>query len=200
MKKTWLPCIWILLAALLATVAPAPSSMAAEEPPIEYVSFRLGVYSPQHNEMSDYKEGINGELYYGYYFRKHIIFELGIGYFNTESNANPPGSISLDVLDIQYNVKATVHLGPVELYGGPGIALYYAKATYETFGEESDWEGGYGYGLVAGANLDLSKEWFAGIEGKYLWAKIDDPLLPTSGNLSAHIDGLTGTLVLGYRF
>jgi outer membrane protein W len=65
----------------------------------------------------------------------------------------------------------------------------------------TDTNGGLGYHVLAGANFNITREWFVGIEGKYFWAKTTDPIATVPpGFFGTHLDGIMATASIGYRF
>ena len=51
-----------------------------------YVAGKMGVYSPQSNDLEGFDNGFNGEIAIGHYFSRNFAGEFGIGYFNTGGN------------------------------------------------------------------------------------------------------------------
>ena len=191
---------WAAIMLLLSIVlihSFAHPSVAADTIPKQYLLLKLGVYSPQSDDMKVYNDGFNGEIYYGRYFHQNFSSELGAGYFR--SNSSDP-SFNIKVFDILYNIKGIYRIGRVELFAGPGVGLYFAKGYNPPFGTTSEWKAAFGYHLLAGCHVDVSKEWFVGIEGKYFWATTKDPMIPQGGSFGTHLDGLLGTATAGWRF
>jgi opacity protein-like surface antigen len=182
---------------ILLALSYISSSAAADATPNQYLLLKLGGYSPQHNDMEDYSDGFNGELYYGRYFYQNFSSELGAGYFR--SNISDP-SFSIKVFDILYNIKGIYRIGRVELFAGPGVGIYFAKGYSPPSGATTEWNTAFGYHVLAGGSIDVSKEWVLGLEGKYFWAKTKDPVIPQGGVFGTHLDGFVGTATVGWRF
>ena len=194
----------LLLSAVLIPSFARPSA-AADLEPKQYLQLKLGYYLPQHDEMEDYNDGFNGEIYYGRYINKNFSSELGAGYFksNAKSTTNFPASVTdvtIETFDILYNVKGIYRIGRVELFVGPGVGVYFSKGYDFATASETEWKPAFGYHVLAGCNFDLSKAWFLGIEGKYFWAQTKDPIIPQGGAIGTHLDGLVGNATVGWRF
>jgi opacity protein-like surface antigen len=186
----------LFLTILLASVFACPS-VATDTEQKQYLLLKLGGYFPQHSDMEDYNDGFNGELYYGRYFHQYVSSELGAGYFR--SNISDP-SFNIKVFDILYNIKGIYRIGRIELFAGPGVGLYFAKGYSPPSGLTTEWNTAFGYHVLAGGSIDLSTEWFLGLEGKYFWAKTKDPVIPQGGVFGTHLDGIMATASVGYRF
>ena len=178
----------------------APPSVAADPEPKQYLLLKLGGYFPQSNDMNDYNDGFNGEIYYGRYFHKNFSSELGAGYFKSDSNDTSLGDVTIKTFDILYNIKGVYRIGRLELFAGPGVGLYFTKGYDFSSGSTTEWKPGFGYHVLAGCSFDVSTEWFLGLEGKYFWATTQDPIIPQGGTFGTHLDGLVGTATLGWRF
>jgi opacity protein-like surface antigen len=175
-------------------------SVAADPEPKQYLLLKLGGYFPQSNDMNDYNDGFNGEIYYGRYFHKNFSSELGAGYFKSDSNDTSLGDVTIKTFDILYNIKGIYRIGRLELFAGPGVGLYFTKGYEFSSGSTTEWKPAFGYHVLAGCSFDVSTEWFLGLEGKYFWATTQDPIIPQGGAFGTHLDGLVGTATLGWRF
>jgi len=175
-------------------------SVAADTEQKQYLLLKLGGYFPQSDEMKDYNDGFNGEIYYGRYFHKNFSSELGAGYFKSTTSESTLGFVDVKVFDIIYNLKGVYRIGRLELFAGPGVGLYFAKGYYPSITTTTEWKPAFGYHVLAGCSFDVSTEWFLGLEGKYFWATTQDPIIPQGGAFGTHLDGLVGTATLGWRF
>ena len=211
MRRTVETAAKMLLMAFVFVLIPVGYSGATDSDPKNYLLLKLGAYSPQHDDLDHFNEGFNGEIYYGRYFHKHFASELGVGYFKSNGSKQlSPITLKEDelkVFDILYTIKAVLPIGRLELFAGPGIGWYYAKANSVIstdgipVGFGSDARGGFGFHVLAGANFNITPNWFMGIEGKYFWAKTDTTIetIP-AGFFGSHLDGLVGTASMGWRF
>ena len=181
----------------------AKFTFAEEQNPKNYLVFKGGVYLPQHDEMKDYNDGFNGEIFYGRYFAKNFASELGIGYHKSSATFNYSTVISgspisghvddtIKVFDIIYTVKGIYQIGNLELFAGPGVGVYFAKSYIEgdlninippgftasgPFSATSEWNTAFGYRFLVGGNYNITPGWFLGVEGKYFWATTKDPII-----------------------
>jgi opacity protein-like surface antigen len=174
----------LLLVAVLLGLAPA---VALAVPP-NAVSLKAGAYFPQADDVDEFDTGFNGEISFTRYVHPNFALELGIGYFTSEED-----SAELTSYPFTLNLKAIYPFLGAELYALAGIGAYYVKAEDNGF-DENDTVFGYQLGL--GANFDITPVVFIGAEGKYFWAKPDFGA-PVN---EAKIDGIQGTVNLGYRF
>lgn len=228
MRRTDKTAARMLLLVFVFVLIPVGYSSATESDPKNYLLLKLGAYSPQHDHLDYFDEGFNGEFYYGRYFHKNFASELGFGYFTSSGKKSysvtspTPGATAtllqedqLKVVDILYTVKGILPIGRLELFAGPGIGVYFAKVnsvvtitttiplvgTVVTKEAGDDLKSAFGLHVLAGANFNITPEWFVGVEGKYFWAKTDKTLGPiAAGFFGSHLDGLVGTASLGWRF
>ncbi len=206
MKTIWSSTAIMLLLSVVLIPFFAHPSAAADLEPKQYLLLKLGYYLPQHDDLEDYHDGFNGEIYYGRYMNKNFSSELGAGYFksNSKITSTSPANVTIKTFDILYNLKGIYRIGRVELFAGPGVGVYFTKGyeytSASTPASETEWKPAFGYHVLAGCSFDLSKAWFLGIEGKYFWAKTNDPVIPQSGAFGTHLDGLVGNATVGWRF
>lgn len=203
MKKTSI--LFLLLAVALIGISSAAS--AEEEKPANYVLLKAGIYSPSMSfdlnnfnggrEHLDSKTGFAGEVAVGHYFLPILAIELGAGYFESDgSPAAQPGETKLRVVPLIATGKVFLPLGIFEPYGLAGIGAYISDL--EVSGTTNNFQGStevtYGFHAGAGFNINFSKNIFAGLEGKYLWAE------PSFGGQHVKLDGFVTTADLGFRF
>jgi opacity protein-like surface antigen len=199
----------LFLPAIVLALAAARPAMAEDTGTRQYVSLKLGAYFPMHDDTEDFDPGFNGEIYYGRYFRNNYAAELGMGFFKSDGEVTTAtGSLdaTLDVIDFAYTFKWVVPVGKLELFVGPGIGLYFAKSNFTvssgtvTTNVESDWNTGFGLHVLAGMNYDFRADWFLGLEGKYIFVKTKDSIIPQGDAFGSHLDGVVASAVLGWRF
>jgi len=200
MRKKWSCTATMLLLSVVLVPIFAHPSVAADLEPKQYLLLKLGYYLPQSNEMEEYHDGFNGEIYYGRYINKNLSSELGVGYFKSNSKNSTPGDFNIKTFDILYNVKGIYRIGRVELFAGPGVGVYFTKGYEFNFATTTEWEPAFGYHVLAGCNIDVSTAWFLGFEGKYFWASTKDPIIPQGGAFGTHLDGFVGNATVGWRF
>jgi len=219
----------------------AKFTFAEEQNPKNYLVFKGGAYLPQHDEMKDYNDDFNGEIFYGRYFAKNFASEFGIGYFKSGATFNystvQSGSLisghiddTIKVFDILYTIKGIYQIGNnLEIFAGPGVGVYFAKSYIEGSANDlipifnippiftvsgptsatSEWNTAFGFHFLAGGNYNVTPNWFLGVEGKYFWATTKDPIILQSvanglprvvGSFGTHLDGISVTASLGWRF
>lgn len=204
MKKTSI--LFLLLSvALIGITSPA----SAEDKPANYVLLKGGIYSPSSSyhlrdfnngdslSNLDSKTGFAGEVAVGHYFLPMLAVELGAGYFQSKgSPAAEPGEARLKVVPLVATGKVLLPLGIFEPYGLFGIGAYITDLDVD--GNTDNFQGSTNitYGLHAGAglNINLQKNMFVGVEGKYLWAE------NSFGGQHLELDGFVTTAQIGYRF
>lgn len=201
--------ILVALAVLLPSITPAAYAGDDDLPPnSRYVVIKGGYYSPGENyDMNDFnagttsrietKTGINGEIALGQYADEKTALELGIGYFQSRGYpAGETGSTSLKAIPLVITAKGFVPFGAFLPYIELGIGGYLTKleVSGNTGSFSSESKATYGFHAGAGFDIDLGDIIFIGIEGRYLWAKAD-----YSGQ-RVKLDGLMGTINLGYRY
>lgn len=189
--------------------AAIPSTGAAFD---NYVAGKMGIYSPQSNDLEGFDNGFNGEIALGHYFNRSLAGEVGLGYFSTGGSfygyngydGYYSDDISFDVVPVTVSLKPVLPLNRyVEIYGIGGIGAYFVNATIETTGQYtgrysvSDDKTVFGAHLGGGMTFNVDKRLFFGAETKYLWADVD-----FNGNLEGHVDlnGFIFTANIGYRF
>jgi len=196
--------IMALAAILVGVVTPA----LAQVKPANYLTIKAGVYSPsESNDLNDFnsgnttsldsKTGFAGELAVGHYFLPMVALELGAGYFQSEgSAAAQPGETKLKVVPVTATGKVLFPIGVFEPYGLFGIGAYFTDL--DVSGNTGNFSGSseitYGLHAGGGVNLNFGNEMFAGLEGKYLWAK------PSFGGQDIKLDGFITTANIGFRF
>lgn len=177
-----------------------------------YVVGKMGLYSPQSNDLEGFDNGFNGEIALGHYFNRNFAGEVGLGYFSTGGNfygyngydGSFSDDISFDVVPITVSLKPVLPLSSnVEIYGIGGIGAYFVNGKIERSGQYtghysvSDDKTTFGAHLGGGITFSMDKRLFFGGEVKYLWANVD-----FNGNLEGNVDlnGFIFTANVGYRF
>lgn len=172
------------------------------------VTLKGGVYSPQKDPVKEFDTGLNGEISIGGYFKTNFLFELGVGYFETEGDgvvvlpggANIPADVKLTVIPVTASIKWLYPTGSFEPYVEAGTGVYVADIDLSGGGVSlSDRYTNFGVHLGLGANFDITKRVFVGVEGRYLWMA-EHKFKLGQGTEDVELDGITGTLNLGYRF
>jgi outer membrane protein W len=172
------------------------------------VTLKGGIYSPQQDPVKDFGSGLNGEISFGGYYTPNSIFELGVGYFETEGDgvivlpggAIIPADVKLTVIPVTASIKWLYPSGSFEPYVEAGAGVYVADTDISGGGVSlSDRYTNFGVHLGLGANFDITKRVFIGVEGRYLWMA-EHKFKLGQGTEDVELDGVTGTINLGYRF
>jgi outer membrane protein W len=203
MKRTRFASL-IFAVALIGSTLPA----FAAEKPSNYVLLKGGIYSPSNaydvhdfnagqTDRLDSKTGFAGEVAVGHYFLPMVAVELGAGYFESKgSPAAQPGEAKFKVVPVVATAKVCIPLGIFEPYGLAGIGAYFTALDVDGTTDNFHGSTKVTYGLHAGAgfNVNVTDSVFAGVEGKYLWAR------PSYGGQDVKLDGFVTTVDIGLRF
>ena len=195
------------------------NAIAAEDgSKLNYAQIKMGAFKPTSGfDNAGYDTGFDGSIAYGRYLTKHLILEGAIDGSlsrNKLSSANNTiGDYSqkndIGVTAFLLTLKEEYSIGHFNLYGGGGIGAYYAnlysKVDTNRFGtfnkDESDTV--FGAHLVAGANYDITQNWFLGLEGTYRWTgkvKINGSAATVPVTYNDDLNGYTIAASVGYRF
>lgn len=191
--------LFLVLAVALIGIAP---SVSVAENPSNYVVLKGGLYSPSkdfdigatHFELDD---GFVAEVAVGHYFAPIFATEFGVGYFESKASpAVPAGEVKFKVVPVTLTGKVLFPLGPIEPYGEFGIGGYITEAEVSgTIGNfTGSTKGVFALHAGGGVNVNVARNLFLGVEGRYLWAK------PSFGGQDIKLDGFTVTADLGFRF
>ena len=194
----------VLTVILLGIALPA----SAENKPANYVLLKGGLYSPSltsninnfnggSTSRLDSKTGFAGEVAVGHYFLPILALELGGGYFESKgSPAAEPGESRLKVVPVVATGKVLIPIGPIEPYWLFGVGAYFTDMHVQ--GNTGNFHGStkitYGLHAGAGINFNITKNFFLGAEGKYIWSR------PKFGGDDVKLDGFIVTADLGFRF
>lgn len=191
-------------AAVLVVLFSVFASIPAHAKPLSpnYATLKLGGYFPQHSDLDNFDSGFNGEIALGHLVAPGFGFEVGVGYFETKGDFTSPvvsGSEKFKVVPVTLSLKGQTFFQQFEPYIEAGIGVYFIKdelsGTVLGFPvSESDNDTQVGLHLGLGANFNVTRQVFLGLEGKYLWLKTD-----TFG-VDVRMDGITLTGNIGFRF
>ncbi|MBI5641492.1 MAG: porin family protein [Nitrospirae bacterium] len=138
--------------------------------------------------------GFNAEVALGHYYSPHVAVEIGTGYFHDGVNKGYGNEIK--GMPFIVTAKALYPIKGFELFAGGGLGLYLAEFHGQYRGivaEESD--AVFGGHIQAGVNADVARNFFVGLEGKYVFTgKADFKIL------ESRVGGHTVTVDFGYRF
>lgn len=220
-STTVLPSLTAVLVAALLGLAPTPSNAAdtagsagasqtasTRDMTSNYMILKGGIYSPSmsfdldrfnngNRTQLDSKTGFAGEVAFGHYFLPFLAVELGAGYFESKGAAAAGlNEAKLKVVPLIATGKVFLPLGIFEPYGLAGIGAYITDldVSSNTAGVEGSTEITYGFHAGAGFNINFTRNFFAGLEGKYLWAE------PSFGGQHIQLDGFITTASIGFKF
>lgn len=212
----------LILLGIMTTLGLVPLAAEAGRPG-NYVALKGGIYSPSSTFNlgnldiettldADTKTGVSGEVAFGHFFLPTLAMELGIGYFKgTGSFAGvtpvaPRHQVDFDVIPVLVSAKAFIPVGQVDPYGELGIGAYFT--SFDVADNLNSFSGNTTFGIHAGGgmNVNVSRNAFIGVEGRYVWAE------PSFGGQTIKLNdedytlndfdlnGFTTTLALGYSF
>ena len=196
----------ITLAAVSLCFAVSPVAFGSELEGV--VTLKGGVYSPQKDPVKDFDTGPNGEISIGGYLTRNFLVELGVGYFETEGDGAVvlpggtvvPAEVTFTVIPVTATIKWLYRTGSFEPYVEAGGGVYVADIDLSGGGVDiTDRYTNFGVHLGLGANVDITKRVFVGVEGRYLWIA-EHKFELGQGTEDVELDGMTGTINLGYRF
>jgi outer membrane protein W len=171
-----------------------------------YFVMKAGGYFPNSSDLGGFNNGFNGEVAYGRYFSPNLAAELALGYFATSGSGSGTfdGVTSAATADI-YTIPLTLALKAIypidqwEIYAIGGAGAYFCNAKVNYSGGSPDNSAtAFGGFLGAGFNYNMDRNWFLGVEGKYLWVKPEFTFFNVKDSVA--IDGWTVTGNLGFRF
>ncbi len=207
--------------------APAPSDgkvlaqpvkKVADQPdPTNYFILKGGAFWPK-GDLQPLGTGFTGEFAYGWRFSQYAAVELGSGYLNLGKTLrqSDPDFGTITNKQTVYAVPLTLALKPIipitkefEVFGLIGAGGYYINNsnTFTIPGEGSvKWTGHsvtYGGFVGAGVNYNLTRNWFVGVEGKYLSTarpKYTTNIFGERLVYNFRTEGIISTFNVGYRF
>lgn len=205
-KKLWA----VILAVALLSIAPAALAQPDDNfagRPANYLVIKAGMYDPSNDFQIrgpggtgidiNSETAFDGEVAIGHYFLPFLAFELGAGYLeNKGTAAGQTGTAKLKVVPVVLSGRLIAPLGPVEPYiiGGVGAYLTDFNADVSTSTASGATKITYGLHAGAGVNFDITRWFFFGAEGRYLWSE------PSFEGRDIKLDGFTATGDLGFRF
>ncbi len=221
MKSGTVGALLFLLAFTLSSEAHAQQPAARQAFPnsrpdySNYLVLKGGIFYPQ-GDLKNLDTGFNGELAYGFRLSKYAALEIGSGYFDAGSTVHPSlsgsgSSLQGDVyaIPLTFSIRAIAPFSSqFEMYGLAGGGGYYvhSKGTLivaagrVSGSEDTAVAGGF---LGAGATYNFAGGFFLGLESKYLWTTNTHVKGTVDGvrfNADVKIEGVQGTLNLGFRF
>lgn len=190
MKKIFLP-ICVVLFFAFSSLAFAQSN---------YIVGKIGSYTPESNDLTGFDTDFTGEVAVGHYLSPNFAVEAGVGYLQTSGdvvvsdsqvffarediNATFLEGTAKLVFPVPYGYYSTEYRPFMDFYVGAGGGVYFAHDNFlgnDTVG---------GVHVLGGVDFDVDRNFFLGLEAKYLWARPFD----------TSIDGFIFSGDIGYRF
>jgi outer membrane protein W len=186
---------------------------------LNYLAVKGGIYSPT-GDLDDFNfdSAFNGEVAYGRYFNPNFAMEIGAGYFKSDASISGVDPIfggsyaeedEIKVIPIILSGKGIYPSGNFELYGEIGIGIYLADfegvVSHTVLGtiRLDDNDTVFGVNLGVGANYNITKKVFIGVEGKYILttdAEFQGTALGIPFKVESDLNGFILTGNLGFRF
>ena len=190
----------ILVLSIVLLIVSAASISFAQDRKGGYIAIKPGAYFPTGDlEDRDFDSSFAGELTVGTYYNRNLALEAGIGYFQTGATKRIAGFKEEDdvrVIPVTITIKGVLPLNGFELTAGVGGGVYFAHLDVDgTNVSKDENDAVWGAQFVAGANVDISKKVFLGVEGKYIVTSEAD-----FSGAKVNLNGCTLTGVVGYRF
>ena len=194
----------LAFAAILSVLFSVFTFVPAHAKPLSpnYATLKLGGYFPQHSDLDGFDSGFNGEISFGHIVAPGFAVEGGIGYFETKGDFSTPfvsAREKFKVMPLTLSLKGQTFFEQFEPYAEAGIGVYFIEDEISgtvmgstTSGSNNDTQIGFHLGL--GANYNMTRQIFLGLEGKYIWMKTD-----TFG-VDVRLNGITLTGNIGFRF
>jgi len=190
----------ILVLSIVLLIVSAASISFAEDKKGGYIAIKPGAYFPT-GDLDDrnFDSSFAGELTVGMYYNRNLALETNIGYFQTGASRSIAGFREEDdirVVPITATFKGVLPFNGFELTAGVGGGIYIAHLDIDGHNVSKDENDTvWGAHFVAGANVDLSKKVFLGVEGKYIVTSEAD-----FSGAKVDLNGVIVTGVVGYRF
>jgi opacity protein-like surface antigen len=180
-----------------------------------YIILKPGLYSPQSDELDDFRNGLNFEAGYGRYITKYIAAEAFFSTFYTTAKFSGSDAVFGDFKEEDFisttganlALKGFAPLKFGELYAMGGAGIYFLGVDADVDGslidlDFADYTTKLGLFLGGGANFNITKRIFLGVEGKYLWLETEfkDTVAGVPFELDADMQGFTISGVIGFRF
>ena len=192
-----------------------PTSYRQYGKSLNYLTLKAGIYEPETDDLDEFDTGFNGEISIGHYFNPNFAMEFGVGYFKTDTDGvgvfliTPylfiiPYDVAIDVIPITLTFKGILPFEQGEIFAGLGVGGYYVDGEVDVSSinlEDEDFI--FGAHVVLGAQADITKTVFIGVEGKYFWtddAELKDEYAGIPFEAEFELDGFTVTANLGFRF
>lgn len=183
--------------------AHAEEGKAAYEGPAPkgYVAIKVGQFKPNtdygttSSGLKNFDPGMNYEVAVGQKSSKYFAFDVGLGYYSVSAKNGSGAKTS--VLDFTVSALGILPISSVDLFAGIGGGVY--SATLKAAGTDATSEA-FGYQLLAGADINITRSIALGGEVKYSQAKPEFKAVPSGQKVKINVGGTTYNGVLKYKF
>jgi len=183
-----------------------------------YGQIRLGVNEfTDDMDDADMDTGVDLGAAYGRYLTPYLVLEAAIDFFASDRDVRgyngTAGSYDIDdtlgVMAVLATIKGEFPVGRARIFGGGGVGYYLVAlnsdidtASLGDFDEDES-DSVFGAHVVAGVNFDITKRFFAGLQGMYRWTDdidIDERVATVPIRLEGDLSGYVVNLTAGFRF
>lgn len=192
-------CSHIVGFSLVLTSLLVPQHLAGQERPANYFVLRGGSFIPT-GDLESFNPSVELELFYGRYLQRNFALEAGVTLFRAEGEETTSSSSELVGFALLLTPKGVYPTGKVDLVGGLGLGVYFPGVNVQVAGGP-DFEGDdavIGLHALLGVDLNFTRLWYVGLEGKYLGTT--EAKFFEEEDAGLNISGFTITLSLGLRF
>lgn len=176
----------------------------AEDKKGGYILIKPSAFIPTNDlDHKGFDTSFSGEVVVGSYYSRNVALEAGIGYFQTETSTSGTGFTEEDdmwVIPVTINFKGVIPFRGGEINAGAGPGVYFANLKAKgsnvftgTFSNDAH-AVAFGGHVLAGGNIDITRNVFIGVEGKYIFTTGADLL-----GSKIKLNGFIASGVLGYR-
>jgi len=174
---------------------PAGSGSTSEFPPSSF-TVRLGALTFLDDDLDDLLgTGFYSEIVFGFELARRLYLEFGSGYY-TANGSEGDVDATLWGFPALLQGKYFIPIGPLELYGGAGVGMYFLNSKLEV-DDDTDRDSDFTFGgnLCAGLHYVLPSGGYIGLEGKY--TNTGDASLE---GVDVNLDSFAIMFVSGFRF
>ncbi len=183
-----------------------------------YGQIRLGVNEfTDDMDDADMDTGVDLGAAYGRYLTPYLVLEAAIDFFASDRDVRgsnrTAGSYDIDdtlgVMAVLATIKGEFPVGRVRIFGGGGVGYYLVAlnsdidTAYLGDFDEDESDSVFGAHVVAGVNFDITRRFFAGLQGMYRWTDdidIDERVATVPIRLEGDLSGYVVNLTAGFRF
>jgi opacity protein-like surface antigen len=176
-----------LLACLAAIAIAAPVASRGQEVqgPNTYLVGKLGVISPQHDDLQGFDTGIAFEAALGFRLHPNLALEAGIGYWrSTGSQSGFVGPVfvtadgEISAIPLTVSLKGIFPAGKLDVFGLAGAGMYFVSGSVtgraSGFQDLHNSDSGNAFGVHLGGGIagHVTPQAMLGVEVRYIFAKV----------------------------